>query len=95
MGFENFPSAKVETPKLSRTEKEAILSGANINDPDILDKVARVCGVRAESLHENELDYLKKFVKEGGHQPLEWSVGDEKIFFEDDGKAILGHVSKN
>lgn len=69
--------------------------GANINDPDILDKVARVCEVGVESLHKNELDHLRNLVEEGGHQPLEWSVGDEKIFFEDDGRAILGHVSSN
>ncbi len=97
MSFEDFPTTApvVETPKLTRAEKQAILKSANINDADILEKIATICSSKAEDLPQNELDDLRKYAKEGGHQPLEWSpwVTNDKFFIEDDGSIMLGQPS--
>lgn len=86
---------KAESPKLSEAEKSEILKTANINDENILEKLAQVCGNSAESFHQNELNDLRKYANEGGHQPLEWRspTTNDKFFIEDDGSIIMGSKS--
>lgn len=94
MGIENWPQPVVAPEvKKTRAEKEAVLANANINDADILEKLAEVCGNNSEDFNENELEALRKYAQEGGHQPLEWSSPntDDKFFIEDDGSIVLGH----
>jgi len=86
---------KAESPKLSEAEKSEILKTTNINDKNILEKLAQVCGNSVDSFHQNELNELRKYAKEGGHQPLEWRspTTNDKFFIEDDGSIILGSRS--
>lgn len=85
---------KGESPKLSEVEKRSILKTANINDEDILEKLAQVYGNSAGSFHQNELNDLRKYASEGGHQPLEWSspTTNDKFFIEDDGSITLANL---
>lgn len=86
---------KAESPKLSEAEKREILKTVNINDENIFEKLAQVCGNSPESFHQNELNDLRKYANEGGHQPLEWRspTTNDKFFVEDDGSIILASRS--
>lgn len=95
MGFENGSMAetsKTEKPKMTREEQELALKDVNINDADVLEKLALICGSKTEDFLQLELENLRKYAKEGGHQPLEWSPAstNEKFFIEDDGSFTLG-----
>ena len=95
MGFENesiSEIAKAERPKITREEQELALKDVNINDADVLEKLALICGSKPENFLQVELENLRKYAKEGGHQPLEWSPAstNEKFFIEDDGSFTLG-----
>ena len=95
MGYETIPTAdtaKTEELKMTREEQELALKDVNINDADVLEKLALICGSKPENFLQVELENLRKYAKEGGHQPLEWSPAstNEKFFIEDDGSFTLG-----
>lgn len=99
MGIENWPQPVTtpDKPKLNRAEKVEALKNVNINDSDVLEKLAEILGNKVDDFHENELEALRKYAQEGGHQPLEWSMTttNDKLFIEDDGTIILGNTSLN
>ena len=75
----------------TRAEKIEALKNLNIKDENVLEELDEVFG-KTGCFAQNELDSLRGYLEEGGHQSLEWSshLTNDKLFIEEDGSFFLG-----